>query len=226
MVDELSPSTSTDNFDFSKIGTILESQEVSLVIKRVFDVVVSVCGLLLLALFFLIIAVIIKLDSKGSVFYRQIRVGRYGNDFRIFKFRTMIPDADKSGQLITVGDDARITKIGRFLRKTKIDELPQIMNILIGDMSFVGPRPEVRKYVDMYSEAQQQILLIRPGITDIASIKYRNESELLALSSNPEKTYCEEIMPSKLNLNMNYLSDISLINDIKIILTTIISIIK
>jgi len=137
----------------------------------------------------------------------------------------MVVDADKNGSLITVGGDFRITKVGRFLRKTKIDELPQIINILKGDMSFVGPRPEVPKYVDLYNESQKKILLVRPGITDTASIKYRNENEILASSSDPEKMYIDEIMPNKLSYNMQYLKNISVLTDIRIIFNTIIKII-
>lgn len=161
------------------------------------------------------------MDSKGGIFYRQIRVARGNKDFLIFKFRTMRPDSDKAG-LLTVGEkDNRITKIGYILRKYKLDELPQLLNVLIGDMSAVGPRPEVRKYVDMYNEEQLKVLTIRPGITDYASIEYSRENELLSKSDNPEKTYIDEIMPAKLKLNLKYISEAGFATDIKIIFRTL-----
>lgn len=161
------------------------------------------------------------LDSKGGVFYRQLRVGKGGKDFYIFKFRTMKPNSDKQG-LLTVGDrDNRITKIGVFLRKYKIDEFPQLINAFIGDMSIVGPRPEVRKYVDLYNDEQKQVLNLRPGITDYASIEFSRENELLAKSENPEKTYIEEIMPTKLQLNLKYINEACLQTDLKIIFKTL-----
>lgn len=169
----------------------------------------------------IIISIAIKLDSKGPVFFKQKRVKKNNKDFTILKFRTMVVDAPKLGMAITVGDDPRITKVGKFLRKTKLDEFPQLFNVLIGDMSFVGPRPEVRKYVDLYSDSDRDILKIRPGITDLASIKYRDESEILDKSDNPEKTYVEEIMPNKIELNKQYIENINLIHDIKIILQTL-----
>ena len=218
--------SSENNVDCMQISRLLEARKGRLVVKRVFDVVASFIGILILSVFFAIIAVIIKFDSKGTVFYRQIRVGKAGKHFRIFKFRTMKFDADKNGQLLTVGNDQRITKAGHFLRKTKLDELPQIINVLRGEMSFVGPRPEVPRYVELYNETQRQILLMRPGITDIASIEYRNESAILAASEDPERTYIEEIIPSKINLNMRYLYSISIVQDIRIILLTIIKIFK
>ncbi len=189
--------------------------------KRLFDILCSFFGLVFLSPFLIFISILIILDSKGGVFYRQVRAGRGNTDFRIFKFRTMRPDSDKAG-LLTVGEkDNRITKIGYFLRKYKLDELPQLFNVLIGDMSIVGPRPEVRKYVDMYNEEQLKVLDIRPGITDYASIEYSNENELLAKSDNPEKTYINEVMPAKLKLNLKYINEAGLINDIKIIFKTL-----
>ena len=168
---------------------------------RLLDFVFSLFGLIILSPFFLFLAIWIKLDSKGSVFYIQKRVGRNNIEFKLFKFRSMNSDADKQGLLTVGGRDPRITNSGYFIRKNKLDELPQLLNVLIGDMSLVGPRPEVRKYVNYYSTKQLEILNIRPGITDLASIKYKNENEILGKSIDPEKTYIQEIMPHKLELN-------------------------
>lgn len=188
--------------------------------KRLFDIVFSFLGLIILSPLFLIIAVLIALDSKGGVFYRQKRVGKGNEDFFIIKFRTMRPNSDKSG-LLTVGErDDRITKIGVFLRKYKIDEFPQLINVFIGEMSLVGPRPEVRKYVELYSQEQKKVLNLRPGITEYASIEYRNENEILAKSKNPEATYIEEIMPAKLQLNLKYIHESGIMTDFKIIFKT------
>jgi lipopolysaccharide/colanic/teichoic acid biosynthesis glycosyltransferase len=171
---------------------------------RVFDVCFALTGLLVLSPLALVIAVIVKADSRGPVFYRQRRVGRHGRDFTLYKFRTMRPDADRAG-LLTVGEaDRRITRSGIFLRRSKLDELPQLMNVLAGAMSLVGPRPEVRKYVERYDEEQRRILAVRPGITDAASIAYRDENAILGRADNPERTYVEEIMPAKLRLSMPY----------------------
>jgi len=208
------------------IHCLLVAQRGMLCIKRLFDTTVSAISLPVLSVFFLIIALIIKIDSKGPVFFRQTRVGKYGKVFRIFKFRTMTVDADKTGQLITVGADSRITRVGRVLRNTKIDELPQIINVVKGDMSFVGPRPEVPKYVELYSESQRQVLLVRPGITDIASIIFKKENDILALSDDPEKTYIEEVIPFKLNINLEYISNISIVNDLRIVFLTLFKILK
>ena len=194
--------------------------------KRLFDILFSLLVLTIGLPFALIIALLIVLDSKGSVLYRQNRVGRNNVDFQLYKFRTMCTGADK-GSLITVGgDDARITKVGRFLRKYKIDEFPQFLNILKGEMSIVGPRPEVRKYVDMYTPEQMRVLSVRPGLTDYASIRYVNENELLATSLDPEKTYIEEIMPDKLKLNLKYIDEQSVGTDLKIMMQTIVAIFK
>lgn len=195
-------------------------------VKRTFDVVMSSIGLVLLSPFFLLISLLIKMDSKGPVFFKQVRVGRYERNFKILKFRTMITDAEKRGAQITVGRDSRITRVGHLLRKSKLDELPQLINVLKGDMSLVGPRPEVPKYTQYYNKMQKRIFEIRPGITDYASIKYRDENEILAISSDPEKTYIEEIMVDKLNLNLEYLQKKSLTTDIKIIFKTFYKIVK
>ena len=189
--------------------------------KRLFDIVSSGIGLLCLAPVFVVMAIWIKLDSRGPVFYRQTRVGRYGRDFRIFKFRSMRVGSDK-GRQITVGErDPRITRSGYFIRRYKIDELPQLINVFLGDMSIVGPRPEVRKYVDLYSEEQRKVFQVRPGITDLASIKYRNENELLSLVDDPDTYYIDVIMPDKLAINLEYIRHQSFMGDIKIIFNTL-----
>lgn len=189
--------------------------------KRLFDIISSGIGLLCLAPVFVVMAIWIKLDSRGPVFYRQTRVGRYGRDFRIFKFRSMRVGSDK-GRQITVGErDPRITRSGYFIRRYKIDELPQLINVFLGDMSIVGPRPEVRKYVDLYSEEQRKVFQVRPGITDLASIKYRNENELLSQVDDPDTYYIDVIMPDKLAINLEYIRHQSFMGDIKIIFNTL-----
>ena len=203
------------------IDTILQQKRLQLILKRVFDIVVSFIGLVILSPLFIILAIVIVSDSKGPVFFKQTRVGRNGVLFKIYKFRTMIEDAEAKGMQLTVGDDSRITNVGAFLRKTKIDLLPQLINVLKGEMSFVGPRPEVPKYVELYTEDQRQVLMVRPGITDLASIEYRNESALLATTDNPEKVYLEEIIPGKLELNRKYIVNMSLAIDMRIIMRTI-----
>ena len=188
--------------------------------KRIFDILVSGIGLLCLSPLLLIVAIWIKLDSPGPVFYRQVRVGRYNNDFRIFKFRSMRIGSDK-GSLVTIGGrDPRITRSGYFIRKFKIDELPQLINVLVGDMSLVGPRPEVRHYVNYWTPEQMHVLDVRPGITDTASIKYRNENELLAQAEDPEKYYIDVIMQEKIKLYLEYAEKSSFWYDIKLIFQT------
>ena len=194
-------------------------------LKRIFDITLSLFGLIILLPFMLIIAILIKIDSKGPVFFKQIRVTKNGKEFKIFKYRTMRVGSDKYSQ-ITVGKDGRITKIGSFLRKYKLDEIPQLINVLIGDMSLVGPRPEVPKYVALYTDEQKEILKVRAGITDYASIEFSDENDLLASEEEPEKAYIEKIMPKKIELNKKYLSEISILTYIKIILLTIKKILK
>lgn len=189
--------------------------------KRIFDIVSCSLAVIILLPLEIIIALCIVCGSKGGVFYRQIRVGKGNKDFKLLKFRTMRPNADKQGLLITVGADNRITTIGHFLRKYKLDELPQLLNIIKGDMSVVGPRPEVRHYVDMYDERQLRVLEVRPGLTDYASIEYISESELLAKSDDPERTYIEEVMPTKLELNLKYIENQSIGEDIRLIFKTL-----
>ena len=189
-------------------------------LKRAFDIVASGLGLLFLSPLFLILAVWIKLDSKGPVFYRQIRVGRNNRDFKLFKFRSMRVGADKQGLITVGGRDPRITRSGYFIRKYKLDEFPQLINVFVGDMSLVGPRPEVRKYVDMYTPEQMKVLSVRPGITDLASIRYRNENELLEQADDPDQYYEQVIMQDKLRINLEYVANHSFLNDIKLIFRT------
>ena len=189
--------------------------------KRLFDITASFFGILILSPLFIFISLWVGLSSKGGIFYTQTRVGKNNKDFKLYKFRSMRVNSDKQG-LLTVGSkDSRITKAGYFIRKYKIDELPQLFNVLKGDMSFVGPRPEVRRYVDLYSEEQMKVLSVRPGITDPASIKYRNENDILSSASNPEEYYIQHIMPDKLKINIDYINKRTFVKDIKIIFQTI-----
>ena len=193
---------------------------------RLCDIVFSFFGLLFLSPLLLIVALWIVLDDPGPVFYRQQRVGRHNQDFGLLKFRSMRVGADKMS-LITIGDrDPRITRAGYYIRKFKLDELPQLWNVLIGDMSLVGPRPEVRRYVDLYTEEQRQVLSVRPGITDYASIEYIDENKLLAQAADPDKTYIDEIMPAKIALNRRYINNPTLGQYFKIIFLTITKIIR
>ena len=194
--------------------------------KRLFDIVASGVGLLFLSLLFLVIAVWIKLDSKGPVFYRQVRVGKDNKDFRIFKFRSMRVGSDK-GSLVTIGGrDPRVTRSGYFIRKFKLDELPQLINVFIGDMSLVGPRPEVRHYVNYWTPEQMRVLSVKPGITDPASIKFRNENELMEKASDPEDYYINVIMQDKIKLYLQYVDNNSFIGDIGLIFKTFWTIVK
>lgn len=189
--------------------------------KRLFDIVFSFLGLIFLSWLFIIIALAVGLTSKGGVFYKQKRVGRYNKDFVLYKFRSMKVDSDKKS-LITIGNrDSRITSVGYFIRKYKLDELPQLLNVFKGDMSFVGPRPEVRYYVDMYTDDQKKVLDFRPGITDPASIAYRNENELLSTKDNPKEYYIQVVMPDKIRINLQYQAKRTFFSDIKIIFLTI-----
>ena len=188
---------------------------------RLFDILFSTVGLLVLSPLFLIIYIIIIIESKGGGFYSQTRVGKNGIPFAIYKFRSMRTDADKHGLITVGGRDPRITRIGYYIRKYKIDELPQLWNVLVGDMSLVGPRPEVQKYVDLYTEEQRKVLSVRPGITDYASIEYVDENILLAKSDDPDKTYIEVVMPAKIKLNMKYINNKSLKEYFKIIFLTL-----
>ena len=188
--------------------------------KRIFDIVASGIGLILLSPLFVILAIRIKCDSIGPVFYKQVRVGRNNMDFQLFKFRSMRVGSDKKGLITVGGHDPRITRSGYYIRKYKLDEFPQLINVFKGDMSLVGPRPEVRKYVDMYTEEQMHVLDVRPGITDLASIRYRNENELLERVNDPDKYYVEVIMPDKLRINLEYVARHSFTFDIRLIFQT------
>ena len=190
-------------------------------LKRIIDITFSLLSLVITAPLFFLIALLIRKEDRGPVFYRGIRIGRGGKPFKMFKFRTMVPNADKLGGPSTADDDPRITKIGKFLRKYKLDELPQLINVLKGEMSFVGPRPEVPYYVNMFTEEEKKILTVKPGITDWASLWDSDEGVILAGSSDPEKTYMEKIRPEKLRLQLKYVNEHSFFVDLKIILKTL-----
>ena len=193
---------------------------------RVFDLIVSFIALLFLALPFMLISFAIVCDSKGGAFFKQVRVGKNGKEFKIMKFRTMVTNAEAKGLQISTSGDSRITKVGKFLRKTKIDELPQLFNVFVGQMSFVGPRPEVPKYVAMYNEEQRNVLLVKPGITDEASIVFRDENTILENAEDTETAYINEIMPVKLNLNLKYIRKMGLFYNVKIIFKTVFAVLK
>lgn len=192
------------------------------IIKRIFDFFAALIGIIILSPILLIVSIAIKMDSTGDILFLQKRVGKDGKEFNIYKFRTMVTDAEKLGKQITVGKDSRITKVGAFLRKYKIDELPQLFNVLKGDMSLVGPRPEVPKYVELYNEEQRKVLSVRPGITDLASLKYSDENDILGKVENPEEYYINVIMKDKLTLNLEYIEKSNLFFDISLVIKTII----
>lgn len=194
--------------------------------KRLFDIVVSIIILCVFFPFGLILSIAIALESRGGVFYRQERIGKNGIPFKLLKFRSMRVDSDKTGKLTVGMRDSRITRTGYFIRKFKLDEFPQFVNVLLGDMSVVGPRPEVKEYVDLYTEEQQKVLSVKPGITDYASLEYFKENELLGKSDDPQKTYIEEIMPAKLALNKKYIDNPTLGQDLKIMWATFMKIIR
>lgn len=194
-------------------------------LKRVLDIVFSLTGLVLLSPLYILVAVAIVSESNGGVFFRQLRVGRGNRDFFLYKFRSMYVASEQQGQLTIGMNDARITRCGTFLRKYKLDELPQLLNVLKGDMSLVGPRPEVRRYVALYTPEQLRVLSVRPGITDYASLTYFKENELLGQSENPEQTYIQEIMPAKLSMNLAYIDQQGLFTDISIIFKTVLRLI-
>lgn len=195
-------------------------------IKRLFDILFAAFTLVLFFPFGVFLALLIIFESKGGVFYKQERIGQLGKPFILYKFRSMRLDSDKKG-LLTVGmHDSRITKTGLFIRKYKLDEMPQFINVLVGDMSVVGPRPEVKKYADLYNEEQRKILSVKPGITDYASLEYFKENEILARAENPELAYIEEVMPDKIRLNQKYLNQPTVGHDIQIIWKTFLAIIR
>ncbi len=194
--------------------------------KRLFDIVVSTLILVCFLPVGLLIALFIAIESRGGIFYRQQRVGQHGTTFRLWKFRTMRKNADRLGQLTVGMRDPRITRVGLFIRKVKLDEFPQFLNVLSGEMSIVGPRPEVQEYVDLYTEEQRVILSIKPGITDYASLEYFKENELLGQSADPRKTYIEEVMPAKIELNKRYLANPTVGHDLKIMWMTFMKMVK
>lgn len=214
------------NSEVKKYYDMLSKKKVSLVLKRIFDIIASLILLILLSPIFLILTIWIKLDSEGPVFYRQERITTYGKKFRIFKFRTMIQDADKKGSLITIGEDPRITKIGSKIRKCRLDEIPQLLNILKGDMSFVGTRPEVSMYVEKYTDEMKATLLLLAGVTSRASIEYKNEDEIVNKFLNKgekvDDIYVNRILPEKMKWNLEYISKFNIFEDIKICIKTII----
>ena len=190
-------------------------------LKRFFDLILSLMGLLITVPILFLITILIKISSSGPVFYKQVRVGKNNKDFKIFKFRTMHLNADKKGLLTVGGRDPRVTSIGYYLRKFKLDELPQLINVFKGDMSFVGPRPEVRQFVNLYSEIQKKVLNVKPGITDLASIEFRNENEILSKEEDPNQYYIDYIMPKKLEINLKYINQRNLLKDFVVIIKTI-----
>lgn len=209
-----------------EMDAILIAKRKQLKLIRGFDFVASGVGLVLLAPIFLIVGLLIKLDSKGPALYRQIRVGKNGKPFRIIKFRSMVLSADQRGSLLTVKGDERITRVGERLRRLKLDELPQLINVFKGDMSLVGPRPEVPKYVEYYDENARQVLRVRPGVTDLASIAYIDESSILSQVEDVDQVYLNEIVPTKHSLNYQYIRNMSLLYNIKVIFNTVIKIFK
>ena len=201
--------------------TALRKKMFWLFLKRIFDIVVSVLFICVLLPLFLVVAAAIKLDSFGSIIYKQSRITQYGRKFKIYKFRTMVEKADTLGTLVTVGNDPRITRVGKVLRKYRIDEIPQLFNILLGDMSFVGTRPEVEKYVNCYTDTMMATLLLPAGVTSSASIYYKDESQLLAQTENVDETYVQKILPAKMIYNLQYIENFSLWNDLKIMVKTV-----
>ena len=218
------------NDEVKKYYDILSKKRISLYIKRFFDILFSLITLIILLPFFLILSIAIKIDSKGPVFYRQERITTYGKSFRIFKFRTMVQNADKIGALVTVGNDSRITKVGKLIRKVRLDEIPQLINILKGEMSFVGTRPEVKKYVEKYTNEMKATLLMPAGVTSTASIKYKDEDEILEQAvkngKDTDVAYIEDVLPEKMKYNLEYIIKFSLWYDIKTCVSTVIGVLK
>lgn len=204
---------------------LLQKKRAALAVKRAVDIIASFVILLIFSPVLLILALAIKLDSPGPVFYRQVRVGRFNRDFKIYKFRTMVQNADKIGPAVTTGEDKRITRVGKLIRRCRLDEFSQLINVLNGTMSLVGPRPEIRRYVDAYSPEGMATLLIRPGITAPSSIAFKDEDRLLVADGDPDTIYIERILPPKTQLNLEYLRNFSVIGDIKIMFQTIAAVI-
>lgn len=218
------------NKETEKYYKILSHKKLQLFFKRIIDIIGSFILLIILSPIMLIMAILIKLDSKGPVFYRQERVTTYGRVFKIFKFRTMVQNADKIGSLVTLGEDPRITRIGKIIRKFRIDEIPQVINILIGDMSFVGTRPEVKKYVDKYTDEMKATLLMPAGVTSIASIKYKDEDEIISTYLNKgekvDDIYINRVLPEKMKYNLEYITKFSIFYDIKTCIQTVIEVLR
>lgn len=207
--------------DVKKYYDILKTKKSSLVLKRIFDLVVAITLLILILPVFIVISVAIKIDSKGPIMFRQVRVTQYGKHFRIFKFRTMVNNADKMGTQVTTKNDIRVTEVGKVLRKLRLDELPQLLNIITGDMTFVGTRPEVLKYVEKYTDEMRATLLLPAGVTSKASIHYKDEEELLENAEDVDEIYINEILPEKMKYNLKNIEEFSLYNDIKIMFRTV-----
>lgn len=214
------------NDEVKKYYDILIKKRFSLMLKRFFDIIMSLLLLIVLSPVFLILAIWIKVDSQGTVFYRQERITQYGRTFRIFKFRTMVSNADKIGTLVTTQNDSRITRVGEKIRKCRLDEIPQLINILKGDMSFVGTRPEVQKYVDAYTDEMKATLLLPAGVTSLASLKYRDEDEIISQETDRGKTidqaYIEDVLPEKMKFNLEYLDNFNILKDVNLCVKTVI----
>ncbi len=214
------------NDSVKKYYDLLYNKRCSLFFKRIFDILVAIIIFVVLSPVFVIISIAIKMDSKGPVMFRQVRVTQYGKQFKIFKFRTMVNDADKIGSQVTSKNDARITKVGKFLRKSRLDEIPQLFNIIVGDMSFVGTRPEVVKYVEKYTDEMMATLLLPAGVTSETSIQYKDEDRLLANVDDVEEVYINEILPEKMKYNLKNIENFSFFNDIKVMVRTVIAVVK
>lgn len=205
---------------------ILQKKQISLIFKRLFDIVVSIIMLLILSPVFLVLAIAIKLDSKGPVFYRQVRVTQYGKEFRIFKFRTMVTNADKIGSQVTVGGDSRITRVGKVIRECRLDEIGQLLNILGGSMTFVGTRPEVPKYVEKYTSEMWATLLLPAGVTSEASIRYKDEAALLDAAEDVDATYIQDVLPGKMEYNLRSIQEYSFFKDIETMFQTVFAVVE
>lgn len=212
------------NEDVREYYSILRNKKTSLILKRIFDIFVSIIILIILLPVFIVISIIIKIDSKGPILFMQVRVTQYGKLFKIFKFRTMVDNADKLGSQVTTTGDVRITKVGNLLRKLRLDEIPQLLNIITGDMTFVGTRPEVVKYVDKYTEPMMATLLLPAGVTSETSIKYKDEEKLLKSAEDADETYINEVLPEKMKYNLQAIKDFSFMNDIVVLLKTVVAV--
>lgn len=214
------------NDEVLKYYNILKKKSFSLFLKRIFDIFVSLVLIVILAIPMLIVAILIKCDSKGEVFFRQTRITQYGKEFKIFKFRTMVKNAESLGSQVTVKNDMRITKVGSKIRKLRIDEIPQLFNVLKGEMSFVGTRPEVKKYTDKYTNEMMATFLMPAGITSTASIEFKDEDKILSGEDNVDKAYIEKVLPQKMKYNLDYIEEFNFLNDIKIMFKTLLAVLK